>query len=241
MATELEMLRMHVEAVWGVWLPRLDYGDVEIAPGGASVPWGLYTGELAGGLVRIWRRDVARRSRARLTEQAMTALALPAEVAPGEGISREVALHCAEPGKITPRQAGRIARRMTAADAELLDSFDEDGAAYFLAPERRPVFGVIEHGRLVSAAHSSRRTAEACELGVETAPTARGHGYALAVTVLWAEAVAAEGIEPIYSALAANTASLSLAHAAGYRRFARGVSVVMPAHPPARGGTALHP
>jgi hypothetical protein len=236
----LEMLRMHVEAVWGVRLPWLDYGDVEIAPGSAPVPWGLYTGELAGGFVRIWRRDVARRSRARLAEQAMTALALPADVAPGEGISREVALRRAEPGKITPRQAGRVARRMTAADAELLAGFYEDGAAYFLAPERGPVFGMVEHGRLVSAAHSSRRTAEACELGVETAPAARGHGYALAVTVLWAEAVAAEGIEPIYSALAENAASLALAHAAGYRQFARGVSV-MPAHPPARGGTAPHP
>jgi predicted GNAT family acetyltransferase len=234
------MLRMHVEAVWGVRLPWLGYGDVEIAPGSASVPWDLYIGELAGGLVRIWRQDVARRSRAWLTEQAMTALALPAEVAPGEGISREVALRRAEPGKITPRQAGRIARRMTAADVELLNGFDEDGAAYFLAPEREPVFGVMEHGRLVSAAHSARRTAEACELGVETAPAARGHGYALAVTVLWAEAVAAEGIEPIYSALAANAASLALAHAAGYRRFARGVSV-MRAHPPARGETAPHP
>ena len=74
-------------------------------------------------------------------------------------------------------------------------------------------------------AHSSRRTTEACELGIDTLPEARRRGYALAATVVWSAAIRAEGLTPIYSALAENTASLRLAAAAGYREFARGVTL----------------
>ncbi|MGZ6390962.1 MAG: GNAT family N-acetyltransferase, partial [Ktedonobacterales bacterium] len=88
-----------------------------------------------------------------------------------------------------------------------------------------PVLIVVEDGRIVCLAHSSRRREHACARGHDTRPAARRRGYALAATVLWAEAVAAEGREPFYSALAENSASLALAHAAGYRPFAHGVSV----------------
>jgi hypothetical protein len=74
---------------------------------------------------------------------------------------------------------------------------------------------------LLSVAHSSRRTAQACELGIETRPEARRQRYALAATVVWSAAINDEGLTPIYSALAENTASLRLAVAAGYRVFAR--------------------
>jgi len=73
----------------------------------------------------------------------------------------------------------------------------------------------------MSLAHSSRRTKEACELGIDTLPEARRRGYALAATILWTRAVIQEGLVPLYSALAENTASLRLAAAAGYRVFAR--------------------
>lgn len=234
MADELEMLRIHVEAVWGVRLPALDAGDVTVALESVAPPWSLYMGTLASGLVRIWRRDVAAHERAGLVKRALAALAPPAETPNSEDAGREVALRRVEASQINVTLASRLARRLTIADTELLDEFEENSASYYLAPERAPVFGVVEQGRLVSVAHSSRRTAEACELGVETAPDARTRGYALAVTVLWAEAVAAEGIEPIYSALAENTASLALAHAAGYRPFVRSVHL-RSARPPARG------
>jgi predicted GNAT family acetyltransferase len=78
-------------------------------------------------------------------------------------------------------------------------------------------------GRLLNQAHSSRRTAEACELGIDTLPEARRRGYALAATVAWSASILAEGLVPIYSAFAANTASLRLAHGAGYRPFARAI------------------
>jgi len=45
--------------------------------------------------------------------------------------------------------------------------------------------------------------------------------YALAATILWTRAVLQEGLVPIYSVLAENTASLRLADAAGYRAFAQ--------------------
>ena len=80
-------------------------------------------------------------------------------------------------------------------------------------------------GRVVSLAHSSRRTHEACELGVDTLPEARRRGYALAVTTLWARMVLQEGLVPLYSALAGNRASLALAAAAGYRVFAHIVTL----------------
>lgn len=239
MVPDLELLRLHVDAVWSLRLPALSYGDVEMGPEGAP-SWALYLGVVSGGQVRIWRREVAATERAGLVERALAALALPADTPESKGIRREVALRRVEAPEMDGAQARRTARRLTAADAALLEGFEKGSAAYFLAPERAPLFGVVEQDRLVSIAHSSRRTAEACELGVNTVPDRRGRGYGLAVTVLWAEAVAAEGVEPIYSALAENAASLALAHAAGYRPFVRGVSV-MPIHPPAPAETAPHP
>jgi predicted GNAT family acetyltransferase len=88
-----------------------------------------------------------------------------------------------------------------------------------------PVFAVIAENRLLSVAHSSRRTALACELGVETHAQARRRGFALAVTLLWANAVEQEGLLPFYSAMAENSASLKLAHSAGYRPFVRGTTI----------------
>jgi predicted GNAT family acetyltransferase len=84
---------------------------------------------------------------------------------------------------------------------------------------------VVVAGRLLSLAHSSRRTAEACELGIDTLPEARRRGYALAATVVWSATIRAEGLTPIYSAFAENTASLRLAEAAGYRAFVRGLTL----------------
>ncbi len=78
---------------------------------------------------------------------------------------------------------------------------------------------------LLSLAHSSRRTVEACELGIDTLPEARRRGYALMATVVWAATVVQEGLVPIYSAFMTNTASLRLAAAAGYRIFASGATI----------------
>lgn len=234
--TELELLRLHVNAGWNLRLLSLSYGDVEM-PGDEMPPWVLYLGAIPGGHVRIWRRDVVDTERAGMVERALAVLAQSADAPTPEDISREVALGRAEAPKIDVAQASHLARRLTADDAMLLEAFEQDSAPYFLAPARAPLFGVVEGDRLLSVAHSSRRTAQACELGVNTVPDARSRGYGLAVVVRWADAVAAEGIEPLYSARASNEASLALARAAGYRPFAQSV-YIMPTHPPARGEIA---
>ncbi len=117
--------------------------------------------------------------------------------------------------------AHTIARPLTSQDQSLIDPFHPGAFGDYLHPEMQPLIGVVISGRLLSLAHSSRRTQEACELGIDTVPEARRKGYALAATIVWAQTVLRDGLIPIYSTLAENTASLRLAAAAGYRPFAR--------------------
>ncbi len=226
MLTDLALLQLHVEAVWYLSLPDLHTGDVTL-PDAVQPPWSLYVARLTNGQrVRLWRATVADSAREHLIAQAEAALARSPEeaAAADERVSREVALVQREPPRLDSNAAKLIARRLTAEDTELLGTFTRY-VDYYLSEECAPVFGVVEDGQLVCLAHSSRRREHACELGIDTLPAARRRGHALAATVLWAEAVAAEGREPFYSALATNAASLALAHAAGYRPFAHGVSV----------------
>ena len=218
---ELTLLRLHVEAVWRVRLPTLVFGDVELPPDGAPPAWLLYTGVLDGGTVRIWRQDAAEDARASLAARADAALALPPGGSADADIRCEVALTRRGPALPVAETTARLVRRIGAEDAALLDAFEPGEAEYYLAPERAPVFGAIVDGKLLSVAHSSRRTAEACELGVETLTLARRRGYGLAVTLRWADAVETEGLTPLYSALATNAASLALAASAGYVPFVR--------------------
>lgn len=118
--------------------------------------------------------------------------------------------------------ARHLTRRLTWEDSDLIETFWPGEAESVLRVEQ-PLFGVIVDGHLFNLAHTSRRTAEACELGIDTVPEARRKGYALASSVAWSAAILEEGLTPIYSASSWNTASLNLAMAAGYREFARAV------------------
>jgi predicted GNAT family acetyltransferase len=225
MLTDRALLRLHVEAVWHLTLPDIHGGDTTL-PEVVQPPWALYLARLTDGQrVRLWRADVAETAREALVARAEAALAPPSEESVAdERISREVALVRREPPRLDSRAASMIARRLTSADREMLSRLTQY-VDYYLGEECAPVFIVVEDGQIVCLAHSSRRREHACELGIDTLPDARRRGYALAATVLWTKAVAAEGREPFYSALAENSASLALAHAAGYRPFAHGVSV----------------
>ncbi|HEX8032978.1 MAG TPA: GNAT family N-acetyltransferase [Ktedonobacterales bacterium] len=225
MRADLALLRLHVEAVWHLTLPDIHNGDNTL-PETVQPTWALYLARLTDGQqVRLWRADVAETARKHLLARAEAALALsPDDSIVDERISREVALVRREPPRLDSQAASLIARRLTGDDRELLSRLTQY-VDYYLGEECAPVFIVVEDGRIVCMAHSSRRREHACELGIDTLLDARRRGYALAATVLWAEAVAAEGREPFYSALAENSASLALAHAAGYRPFAHGVSV----------------
>lgn len=217
-STDRTLLRLHVEAVWGVQLSSITSNDLDLLPESARPAWKLCVAEIATGRVHIWRPDVNAAEREELHLQIDEALAFPPIATAIPDVSREVALSQVASPRLDIETARSIARPLTPDDHELIERF---WSGDLLEDNTHPLFGVVVAGRLLSLAHSSRRTPEACELGIETLPEARRKGYALAATILWAHAVAQEGLVPIYSASAENTASLRLAEAAGYRSFAR--------------------
>lgn len=219
LSRQRELLRLHLEAVWYIHLPPIVQNDVELLRGGP--PWKVCLAELADERVAVWGPDVAAIEREGLLARLNEALSLPATASTGPDISREVALYQTASPTIELEDARRVARPLTEPDQALVERFEPGSVTYYFHPDRSPLIGVIVDGRLLCIAHSSRRTTEACELGIETLPEARRKGYALTATVLWAAAVAEEQFVPIYSASADNIASLRLAAAAGYRAFAR--------------------
>ncbi len=224
-STDRTLLRLHVEAAWGVRLPLVVENDGELLPESARPSWKLWAGDIAGGRVYIWRPDVKATEREALRLRANEALDLPPTATPKAGISREVAHSLVASPRLDIETARSIARPLTSQDRSLIEVFQPGSFDYYLHPERRPLIGVVIAGRLLSLAHSSRRTKEACELGIDTIAEARRKGYALAATIVWTRMVMQEGLVPLYSALAENTASLRLAAAAGYRVFARAAVV----------------
>ena len=215
MISEEILLRLHVEAVWGVRLPPIETDELELLPESRQPPWDLCLAEITDGRrIYIWRPSVNEAEREELRRRGGTAWDFSPTATPVPNIDREVALFLVASPVMDLATAHSLARLLTAQDSALIEL---EG----LHSDNRPVIGVVVEGRLLCLAHSSRRTAEACELGIETVPEARRRGYALACTILWTQAVAQEGIIPIYSASAENTASLRLAAAAGYRAFAR--------------------
>lgn len=218
------LLRLHIEAVWGVQLPPIEHDEIELLPASNTPDWKLCAADLAEGRVHIWQPAIAQTEREILLARFTAALTPPATITP-PGISREVAFHLTAEPAIDVATAQRLARVLTSADYALVEAFDPDFIPDLLQPACHPLVGVLGEGRLLSLAHSSRRTSEACELGIHTLPEARRRGYALAATVAWSVAILQEGLTPLYSALAENTASLNLAVAAGYREFARAMTV----------------
>jgi RimJ/RimL family protein N-acetyltransferase len=218
--TERELLRMHIEAVWGIGIPPLDGQEIELAAGVSLPPWPLYLATLVAGQVMIWRPGVTPDER---TDVLRRADAAGAAYDPDLGMRREIVLWQTTPRPTPVLPPSAVVRRLAPDDAPLLEAFEADSADYFLAPEHAPCTGVVVDGQLASVAHSSRRTADACELGINTALGARRHGYATAATLAWTAAIAREGLCPIYSAFAYNTASLRLAAAAGYARVCESV------------------
>lgn len=219
------LLRLHVEAVWGVQLPPIERNELTLLPEGARPDWRLCAADIAEGRVYIWRPGIESEEREELLSRLREVPTLPAGSPSPRGMSREIAFRLEAAPVITLEAARQLARLLTPDDYTLIETFEPGSAASYLKAECRPLIGIVVDGRLLSVAHSSRRTAEACELGIDTLPQARRRGYALAATVAWSAAIQREGLVPIYSAMAENTASLNLAFAAGYREFARAVTL----------------
>jgi hypothetical protein len=217
------LCRLHIEAVWDIQLPPIIQNVVEIQSSSNQPPWLLYIAQVANERISIWRANVDSPMRQSLLQQAEAALAHSRQ-ADEMGIEREIALKFTGQSRMTLAQAQRLAQPIV--EPDVVEAFQPGAAQYFFERGREPLFGTLRDGRLLSIAHSSRRTPEVCELGIETLPEARRQGYALAATILWTHAVLRENLVPIYSALAENAVSLALAAAAGYRIFARGINII---------------
>ena len=217
------LLRLHVEAVWGVKLPSIEQNDVQLLPESPQPSWKLCAAHIAEGHEYIWRPDVSKKERDALRLRVDEALAFSLLASTLPEVSREFAFSQVATPRIDITAARTIARPLTLDDQQLVETFAGNSAEleYYFHPQRHPLIGVVVTSHLVCVAHSSRRTQEACELGIDTLSDARRKGYALAATLVWTQAVQQERLLPIYSALAVNTPSLGLAHAAGYRPFAR--------------------
>lgn len=211
--TERELLRLHVEAVWGLTLSALDEPAREFVLAGSLPPWSLYLGTFAREQVAIWHPGVIAEQRLLYLEHARQADVVWDQAL---GMRREVVFHPPSISQEQHAQARQQVRLLGAEDADLINIFEQESAPYFLDPHRAPCIGVVVDGRLVSIAHSSRQTSAACELGIETLPDARRRGCAAAATILWTATVQQKRLLPIYSAFAWNTASLQLAEATGY-------------------------
>ncbi|MGH2478778.1 MAG: hypothetical protein ACRDHW_03880, partial [Ktedonobacteraceae bacterium] len=76
------LLRLHIEAVWGVQLPVIEQDEIELLPTSSLPPWRLYVADLADGRVTIWRRDVAQVERETLLTRLAEVLCPPVTTAP---------------------------------------------------------------------------------------------------------------------------------------------------------------
>ena len=84
---------------------------------------------------------------------------------------------------------------------------------------RRPCFGMMDGGLVVSICCCARTTPEAAEAGVETATGYRGRGLAAKAVAAWAEAVIASGRVAFYSTSRENLASQAVARKLGAVEF----------------------
>ena len=211
--TERELLRLHLEAVWGLTLPAFDEAMRELVFTQSLPPWSLYLGTFAQEQVAIWHPEVLPEQRLPYLENARKA-----DVVwdPALGMRREVVFHSPVLHQEQQAQAQQRARVLTVEDTDRINAFEAGSASYFLNPHMAPCIGVVVNGQLLSIAHSSRQTPSACELGINTLPEARRRGYAAAAAVVWTAVVQQKGLVPIYSAFAWNTASLHLAKFIGY-------------------------
>src|SRR2546421_786158 len=163
-STERTLLRLHVEAVWGIQLPSFIQSDTSLpslpslpllSPASKHPSWKLCAAAITGDRVNIWRSDVQATERAALLTRANEALAMPPTEAT-QGISREVALHQVALPTMAMTTVQQLARPLTSHDRPLLRTFQPNSEDYYLHADRRPLIGIIIAGSLLSLAHSSR-------------------------------------------------------------------------------------
>ena len=120
------MLRLHVEAVWGVRLPSAVPNDVELLPDSSQPSWKLCAADLASDRVYIWRPDVTTTEREALRLETGKALAFPPIGAALPGVHQEVALSLVASPRLDEATARNIARHLTEKDRSLVETLKPD-------------------------------------------------------------------------------------------------------------------
>ena len=102
-------------------------------------------------------------------------------------------------------------------------------------PARPPVFGCFAGAELAAAGTLTPWGDRLLHVGIATYPGYRGRGYGKAVVSAMTDHGLAEGRVVQYRTLEANLASLGIARALGFRRFARTLAVRLSPRGPAAG------
>lgn len=216
-ARELELMRLHVEALYAHDARSRIVSSNEWRPGPAPL---FHLGRTIGGNVWRFRADVPDELASEL-EALCNSEAVASELsrAPRQQDTFVRVLESHAPvAKIWTGPAYAFSSDVasssswvliTAANADLLrgglDDWLED------VPHRQPFVAVVENGRALSICASVRITNAAHEAGVETLPAFRRRGHAQSAVAAWARAVKQTGALPLYSTSWDNLASQSVA------------------------------
>jgi RimJ/RimL family protein N-acetyltransferase len=218
MTTNSDLMRLHVEALFTHdaegHVVRVNEPDGALAPR-------FFLGSTTDGAVWRFRHDVGHDVRRELEAAAsqddvlrdhgIGARTGPSRYAEILARSAPVQRTWIGPAFCFPHELPATIDTMlvTEANAELLRPHLEAWV-----PDARlnpPLFARTVDGRAVAVCCSVRRTDMAHEVGVETAPSYRGRGYAAQVVTAWARAVRAMGRVPLYSTSWQNEASRAVA------------------------------
>ncbi|MFM9278754.1 GNAT family N-acetyltransferase [Paenibacillus jiagnxiensis] len=138
---------------------------------------------------------------------------------PVKGIWIGPAFACVQPATDTVSSAVVINLH----NRQLLEPYFEG-----LIPElevRLPAAAYIVEGRAVSVCCCARKSGQAAEASLETAPLYRGKGYAQEAVIAWCQEVRRQGLLPLYSTSWDNLSSQRVAHKAGFTQFGSDFSV----------------
>lgn len=221
----LNLMRLHVEALF---THDADGRLVRVnEPGGGPAPR-FFLGRTPEGTLLRFRQDVSDDVRAEL-EAASRVEPLRAD---GEGAASAASRYAEILARSAPVQRAWTGPAY-AFPSELPPARDvipvTDANARMLQPllapwlpdvaTCRPMLALAVGGEAVAVCCSVRRTAEAHEAGVETAPAHRGRSHAAPVVAAWARAVRELGCVPLYSTSWENSASRAVARKLGLHHF----------------------
>ena len=106
----LELLRLHLQASFGLRVPPLAPGDVDLPASAGAAPWALYAAVLDAAEVRIWR-GVPAAERVRLAHLGSQALAHPQQDTGCGTTGCEVVHHRRHPVPSPDRRPGASPRK----------------------------------------------------------------------------------------------------------------------------------